>query len=87
MVVKEMLRRHKLQITLIQESKLKEVTERIMKEIWGSRFIGWVAVEVVGSAGGLCYCGTRSVKILNSWSDVFSVSVLVDDCPINQNGL
>lgn len=46
-----------------------------------------MAVEVVGSAGGLCYCGTRSVKILNSWSDVFSVSVLVDDCPINQNGL
>lgn len=33
----------------------------------------------MGSAGGLCYCRTHSVKILNSWSDVFSVSVLVDD--------
>ena len=46
MVVKEMIRRQKVQITLIQETKLKEVNEKIVKDIWG---IGWVAVESVGS--------------------------------------
>lgn len=50
--VKEMLRREKIQIALIQESKLKEVNEIIMKEIWGSRFIRWETVDAVGSAGG-----------------------------------
>ena len=53
-----MIRRQKVQITLIQETKLKEVNEKIVKEIWGTGFIGWVAVESVGSAGGLWYYGT-----------------------------
>ena len=72
MVVKEMIRRQKVQITLIQETKLKEVNEKIVKEILGTRFIGWVAVESVG-------WDSRSVKILKSWRDGFSVSVAVED--------
>lgn len=36
-------------IALIQESKLKEVNEEVVKEVCGSRFIRWVAVEAVGT--------------------------------------
>lgn len=45
MVVKEMIKWQKVHITLIQETKLREVNEKTVKEIWGTKFIGWVAVE------------------------------------------
>ena len=51
-----------------------------MKEIWGRRNVKWVAVDAVGAAGGLLTLGdTRSVSMVKSWKDVFSLSVLVED--------
>lgn len=41
-----------MHFALIQESKLKEMNEEVVKEVCGSRFIRWVAVEAVGTTGG-----------------------------------
>ncbi|XXG61223.1 hypothetical protein AAC387_Pa04g2934 [Persea americana] len=51
--VKEMIRGQKAQIVILQESKLKEVSERVVKQVWGRRQVDWVAVEAVGVASGL----------------------------------
>lgn len=37
LVVKELMRSHRVQIAMVQESKLKEVSDKIVKEIWGRR--------------------------------------------------
>lgn len=83
MVVNELLRRQKVQIAVpvLQETKLKKVGDSIIKEVWGSRFINWVAVGAVGSSGGVFVLwDNRSVSIINSWKeDIFFASVLVED--------
>lgn len=54
-MVKEPLRRQKVQIEMpvLQETKLKKVSDSIIKEVWGSILINWVSVDAVGSSGGM----------------------------------
>eukprot|EP00268_Persea_americana_P001437 TRINITY_DN10442_c1_g1_i1.p1 TRINITY_DN10442_c1_g1~~TRINITY_DN10442_c1_g1_i1.p1 ORF type:complete len:115 (-),score=26.44 TRINITY_DN10442_c1_g1_i1:3-347(-) len=87
LVVKELLRSQKVQIAMLQELKLKGVSDRLVKEIWGRRFVKWVAVDAVGAAGRLLMWDTRSVSVLNSWKDVFSLPVLVEDLENNSKWL
>lgn len=80
LVVKEVIRSHKIQIAMLQESKLKCTSDRQVKEIWGGRNIKWVVVDAVGAAGRLLLMwDTRSISMLNSRKDAFSLSVLVED--------
>lgn len=72
LAVKELQRRQKVQIALLQETKLKKVSDSIIKEVWGSRFINWVVVDAKGSSGGLLMLwDSRSVSIIKSGKDVF----------------
>ena len=52
LVVKEIVRSQKVQIVMLQETKLKGVSNNLVKEIWGRRSVKWVAVNAVGAAGG-----------------------------------
>lgn len=80
MVVEEQLRWQKVQIVLLWETKLKKVSDSIIKEVWGSRFINWVAVDAVGYSEGMpVLWDKRSVSIINSRKDLFSPSVLMED--------
>lgn len=79
LVVRVPLRSQKVQIAMLQKSKLKGVSDMLVKEIWGRRYVKWVAADAVGAAGGLLLVwDTRSVSVLNSWKDVFSLIVLVE---------
>ena len=53
MAVKEQIRRQKLQIVMVQETKLNEVSDSIVKQIWGKRYVKWEAVGALGLAGGM----------------------------------
>ena len=67
LAVKEMVRSQKAQIAMLQGSKLKGVSKRFVKEIWGRRNIKWVAVDAVGAAGRLLMLwNTRSVSMVKS---------------------
>ncbi|XXG82698.1 hypothetical protein AAC387_Pa10g0596 [Persea americana] len=83
-----MVKSQKVQIVILQESKLKEVSERVVREIWGRRNVKWVTVDAVGAAGGLLTLwDTRSVLVVKSYKDVFSLSVLVEDLMNNSKWL
>ena len=48
LVVKALLRWHKVQLALFQETKLKEIDDSVIIEIWvGRMFIGWLQMEVL----------------------------------------
>lgn len=78
MVVKDVICSNKVHVVMIQESKLKVMTDCISKEIWGSRYLKWQAIDSVGSAGGIILMwDTRKVHLLDSWGGEFSISALI----------
>ena len=88
LVVKEMVTSQKVQIVMLQESKLKEVFDRLVKELWGRGYVNWVVVDAVGAAGGqLLLWDTCLVSGVKSWKDIFSISVFVEDLTTNTKWL
>lgn len=47
MIVKDVLRNNKVQIALIQESKLRSMSDKIAREVWGGRSTKWVCLGAV----------------------------------------
>lgn len=41
MVVKDFISRNKVQMAMIRESKLRGMSDKITREIWGSRAVWW----------------------------------------------
>lgn len=41
MVIKDFIRRNKVQMAMIQESKLRGMSDKITREIWGSGAVWW----------------------------------------------
>ena len=78
LVVNELICNNKVQIALIQESKIASMTMRIVREVWGSKFVKWVTLEMVGSTGGiLMLWDSRHVAACNSSKGESSVSTEV----------
>lgn len=78
--MKDLVRKHKVQVLLIQESKLSSMSDSIARELWGSRFTKWVAVDSVGHAGGIIMLwDARRVQVTNSWGGRFSSSAIFKD--------
>lgn len=84
LVVKYLVKRQKIQIALLQETKLKHISDATANQLWGKRYVKWVAVDAVGSAGGMMMLSdSHSISVINSWKDVFSLSLLVEDLTNN----
>lgn len=64
------------------------MSEKIVKDVWGSRFVKWVAVDVAGLAGGiLLLLDCQHVAVSNSWKGEFSVFAEVEDLASNSKWL
>lgn len=60
------------------------MSDRVVKEIWGRIKVNWEAIDALGAVSGqLMIWDTRSISVLNSWKDVFSLLVLVEDMKNN----
>lgn len=46
-IVQDVLRNNKVQIALIQESKLRSMSDKIAREVWGGRSTKWVCLGAV----------------------------------------
>lgn len=45
LVVKEIIQKNKAQIVKIQESKISSLSDQIVREVWGIRFVKWACVD------------------------------------------
>ena len=53
-IIKESVRRNKIDdVLLIQETKLRTVSDSLVKEVWGRSLSYWCCREAVGAAGGI----------------------------------
>lgn len=80
-VVKDLLCRANPDIVILQETKLDSIDRRLVKSIWSSKRIGWMALDAQGSAGGILLMWREDrVTIKDSLLGRFSVSI---ECNLN----
>jgi hypothetical protein len=77
-VLKNWLRKWKVDVVYLQETKLDKVDGRVIHSIWGNRFVGWKVLNAVNTAGGvLLLWDKRVVDRVDSKVGIFSMSCRV----------
>ena len=51
-VVKNWLHEWKCDVVCLQETKLDQVDWRLIRSLWGKRFIGWEVLNAMNTSGG-----------------------------------
>lgn len=60
--IKKFIQKHCPDIVLLQETKLQQTDESIIKSLWSSKDIGWTQIDAVGSSGGV-------ITLWDEWQD------------------
>ncbi|KAL4601409.1 hypothetical protein ACB092_11G271100 [Castanea dentata] len=59
-VCKNLLRERKCDIVCLQETKLSSLNSSIVRSLWGSPFLDWVALDAINTTGGFIGVGQES---------------------------
>jgi hypothetical protein len=74
-ILRNWLRKWKVDVVCLQETKLDKVDWRIIRSIWGNSFVAWVALDAINTAGGvLLLWDKRVLELVDSTVGQFSVS-------------
>ena len=74
-VIKFVVRKQKVDLLCIQETKIQVLSDRVVKSLGSGRFLDWKALDAIGSAGGILICwDKRSLEILEWEEGQFSIS-------------
>lgn len=78
--VKDVIRKFRAELVLIQESKLTVVTGSLVKEVWGGSTADWVCRQSVGASGVILVIWNRKIFAkIDQWVGNFSVSVVLEE--------
>ncbi|RVW40734.1 Transposon TX1 uncharacterized 149 kDa protein [Vitis vinifera] len=81
MVIKSMVRKHKPDLVCLQETKMKEMSDRVVKSVGIGRNLGWVSLDARGAAGGvLGMWDKRVLEGLEFEVGSFSISCRFRNC-------
>ena len=65
-IIKAFLRKQKVDLLCIQETKFQSMIEGVVRSLGTRRFLDWRALDAFGSAGGILICwDKRSLEILD----------------------
>ena len=65
-IIKSFVRKQKVDLLCIQETKIQLMSEGVVKSLGAGRFLDWRALEGSGSAGGVLICwDKRFIEILD----------------------
>ena len=74
-VIKSVVRKQKVDLFCIQETKMQVMTEGVVRSLGPGRFLDWRVLNAMGSAGGVLICwDKRSLEILDWEEGQFSIS-------------
>ena len=64
-VLKTFIKMQRVDVVCLQETKLKEVSNRMIKSLGVGRFLKWVAIKAKGASGGiLIFWDTQVIQLL-----------------------
>ena len=55
-VIKSVVRKQKVDLFCIQETKIQLMSESVVRSLGSGRFLEWKALNACGSAGGMLIC-------------------------------
>ena len=55
-VIKAVIRSQRVDLFCLQETKMQLLSEGLVRSLGSGRWSNWVALDVVGSAGGMVVC-------------------------------
>ena len=55
-VIKSVIRKQKVDLFCIQETKIQDMTDRVVRSLGTGRFLDWKALNACGSVGGILIC-------------------------------
>ena len=74
-VIKSFIKMQRVDVVCLQETKLKDVSKRLIRELGVGRFLEWVAVNADGASGGiLIFWDTRVIQLLEKEEGQFTLS-------------
>lgn len=74
-VIKSVIRKQKVDLFCIQETKMQFMSEEVVRSLGPGRFFDWKALNAMGTAGGVLICwDKRSLEILGVEEGQFSIS-------------
>ena len=74
-VIKAMIRSQRADLVCIQETKIQNMTEGVVRSIGSGSFLDWGAMGAQGSAGGILVCwDKRSLELLELEVGIYSIS-------------
>ena len=74
-VIKAVIRSQRVDLFCIQETKFQTLSEGLVRSLGSGRWSNWVALDALGSAGGILVCwDKRSLEVMETEVGRFSVS-------------
>lgn len=74
-IIKSVIRKQKVDLFCIQETKIQLMTDGMVKSLGVGRFLDWRTIEAAGAAGGVLICwDKRSLELLEWEEGQFSIS-------------
>ena len=80
-VVKALIRSQKVDVVCLQETKIQEMSQGVIHNLGGGRFLGWGAVNARGAAGGVVvFWDKRVLELVGLEVGIFSISCRFKNC-------
>ncbi|RVX23652.1 Transposon TX1 uncharacterized 149 kDa protein [Vitis vinifera] len=74
-IIKNYIRNQRVDLMCIQETKIQEMSEGIVRSLGSGRFLDWRALNAEGAAGGILICWDKRVLEILDWEEgQFSLS-------------
>ena len=84
-VIKAVIRSQRVDLFCLQETKIQSLSEGLVRSLGSGRCSNWVALDAVGSVGGMLVCwDKRSLEVMETEVGKFSVSCRIRNV---ENGL
>lgn len=75
--MKDLLVKFNLDVFFLRESKVSVVDHNLVKLVWSSRYVRWVALEAYGFSGDILLMWTEdSITVIDSIKGQFTISIL-----------
>ena len=80
-VIKALIKLQRVDLVCLQETKIQDISQKVVHNLGVGRFLGWGAVSVRGAAGGVVvFWHNRVLELVGMEVGLFSISCRFKNC-------